>query len=110
MILENGTIQIESKTGGGLGTDGYPVAPAGVWLGSIPACVVPANLDYQAKSANENAYVGVSYTVLIEYDERHFALLQKSERIWINWQGISGEFSVIRIDLLMAVDVIKITV
>jgi hypothetical protein len=110
MILENGTIRIKSKTGGGLDADGYPVAPVVDWLEPIPASIVPAKLNYLAKSPHGSNYVDVSYTALIEYEELRVELLRKSERVWLEWQGVSGEFPVIRIEPLRAVDLIKIIV
>jgi hypothetical protein len=106
MIIVNGSLCVENKTGGGLDdADGYPVEPTVTWSEPVPCLIVPASLNYLAKSQSESDYVDASYTVLIEMQEF------KAERVRLtNWQGDLGEFSVIRIEPLPTVDVVKIVV
>jgi hypothetical protein len=106
-------------TVGGLDENGYPVVPEAPevpeseerWHESISALIVPANLNYLAKSPNENAYVDASYTVLIEYDAKPLEHLRNGGCVKLEgWKGDLGKFSVIGIEPLMAVGIIKITV
>jgi hypothetical protein len=104
-------MSIKAKSGGGLDANGYPVEPVANWLAPVPCLVVPAKLNYLAKSSTESAYVDASYTVLIEIETEGVETLQEGERIKIEgWQGNLGEFSVIGIESLTTVGVIKIVV
>jgi hypothetical protein len=116
MILFNGTIEIrDCELLSNLDVNGYPDtdAPAAGWLEAVPCLIVQSNLNYLAKSQNENAYVDASYTVLIEIDsvEAREALIEGGKvKLNSSLQGDLGEFSVIRVELLDVVGVIKIVV
>lgn len=103
MIIENGTISIKTKTGGGL-MNGNPVRPSETWSEPIP-CNITTNQHNNKGKANGNSFEIASYEVLIE------AQTFEAERVKLVRDGKDlGEFSVQDITPLYPVGAIKITV
>jgi hypothetical protein len=104
-------MRIKVKTGSGMDANGYPVEPSGDWLAPVSCLVTSAHINYLAQSQNENVYVDASYTVLIESDSENIASLKAGERVKIERFGCDlGEFSVIKVEPLHVIGIIKITV
>jgi hypothetical protein len=104
MIIVNGTITAKVKTGGGLGLDGYPVKPSASWGDPIPCRTVTLRKNNLGKQ-NGNTFITASYEVLIE--PQPF----EAERVRLTEYGRDlGEFSVMWIEYLEAVGVLKIVV
>jgi hypothetical protein len=113
MINVNGTICVKSKTGGGLTADGYPAAVTENLLGPVPCSVRASKVNYLARSRQGNTYVDESYTVLIEadVDAAFLAALREGERVNVLERDDNlGDFSVIQIEHLDAIGLIRITV
>lgn len=106
MIIANGTIEIKTKTGGGIDpVTGYPVAPSASWGDPIP-CQYRANKYNNRGKANGEAFKVVSYEILIEeqpFDTEMLRLRDKAGKE-------VGEFSVIEVEPLEAVTQIRIMV
>lgn len=104
MIIENGTLQIKLKTGGGLDENGNPVRPSESWSPAIP-CNIETN-QYNGKgTVNGNVFTVASFTILIE--DRPF----DADRVLLTREGKSlGEFAVKAVIPLSEVGILKITV
>lgn len=104
MIIENGTLQIKVKTGGGLDENGNPVRPSESWSPAIP-CNIETN-QYNGKGAvNGNVFTVASFAILIE--DRPF----DADRVLLTREGKSlGEFAVKAVIPLSEVGILKITV
>lgn len=107
MIIENGTIQIKQKTGGGIDPNtGYArTSSAVVWGDPIPCQYYP-NRYTNLGRVNGEHFKSAEYTVLIE--EQPFGAEQI--RLIDNAGDLVGEFSVISSEPLEAVGQIKIIV
>jgi hypothetical protein len=104
MIIVNGTIAAKVKTGGRLGTDGYPVKPDEAWGRPIP-CHVKVSKRNNLGKQNENTFKIASYEVLIEpqpFEEERIRLTENGRDL--------GEFSVLWTEHLDAVEALKIVV
>ena len=100
MIIQNGTIEfISISGGGGLDSNGYPVKPSEVRGEPVPCQYYPNTHDNLGKS-NGEAFIRASYTILVE-----FAPLDATERLLL--RDADGnevrEFSVISVEPLVAV-------
>ena len=106
-FVPNGTLEVITKTGGGIDAEtGYPV-PASVSYGDPIACqIVPVKRDNLARDSHGEAYTGESYKVYIV--QRPFP----DERVRLKGRdgGVIGEFSVISAEQLDAVCETLITV
>ena len=103
MIIENGTISIKTKTGGGL-VNGNPVRPSENWGEPIP-CNITTNQHNNKGKVNGNGFEIASYEVLIEaqpFDADRVKLVRNGKDL--------GEFSVQDVEPLDSVGAIKITV
>lgn len=93
------------------GTDyddnGNPIEHEDVIVESVPCQVVPVSIDRQAKSTLDERIVEASYELYLDY--RAFA--DDVRRLHLTWLGKDcGDFSVIKIEPLEAVQQLKITV
>ena len=107
MIIRNGTIEMKLKTGGG-GIDpatGHPVHAASEWSDSVPCQYNIVRHDYLAKS-NGEPYRAASYEILVEgtsFDHEQLRLTDmRGNKL--------GEFSVISVSEIQAVEQVKIIV
>ena len=107
MIIQNGTIEVKAKTGGGIdSTTGHPKKPTSSSWGTPIACqYIPNSRDNLAVSTGQH-YTKVSYTILIE--EQTFA----GEQIRLkDMNGNSlGEFSILSVEPLEAVCEIRLLI
>lgn len=109
MIIENGYIEVKTKTGGGIDpTTGYPV-PVGFAYGDpIPCQYYPNRVNLQGRTGDGEAYTVLGFTILLDLTQGEFNF----ERIRLSSMSHSmvGEFSVVQVEVLQAVNQIKITV
>nr|DAT92806.1 MAG TPA: hypothetical protein [Caudoviricetes sp.] len=107
MIIQNGTIEVKRKAGGGINLEtGYPNKPAAVaWDSPIP-CQYSVNKYSNLGRVNGEHFTTATYTVLIE--EQPFT----AEQIRLkNLAGkVIGEFSVIQVEPLNAVCELRILI
>ena len=107
MIIENGTIEVKNKTGGG-GIDpetGFPVKAQSSWGNPIPCQFIPNRSNRLGIVSGEHFSIA-HYTVLIE--ERNF----NAEQIRLKDRSgkILGEFSIMQVEPLEAVCEIKLMI
>jgi hypothetical protein len=104
MIFANGLIYPIIKTGGGITANGNPCQPSNSLGESIP-CRIKENRRNNIGKLNGNTFIIASYEILI--DKQQF----DANRVKLERFGHSlGEFSVISIEPLDAVNCIKILV
>jgi hypothetical protein len=106
MIIQNGTIEAEVKTGGGVDSStGFPVRPTVSWGEPIP-CQFSANSMNRLGRANGEHFTLASYEVFIE--EQTFT----AERLRLTDEAgnVIGIFSVIQVAPLQTVCEIRILV
>lgn len=107
MIIANGTIEVKRKTAEGIDPEtGFPVRPSDVsWDAPIP-CQYSANRHNWLGKASGGHFTVASYTILIE------AQPFEAEQIRLRDGGgeIVGEYSLLSVEPLDAVDEIKILV
>lgn len=107
MIIENGALKYLAGTaGGGIGDDGKPVKRTDVWSEAIP-CNIRINNRNNLGRKEGTAFVIAAYIVTLErrtgFDPGRIQLF--------NDEGQSlGEFPVVSIEVLEAVNAIKIVV
>lgn len=108
MIIENGTIELKQKTGGG-GIDpttGYPVKPPSVgWSDPIP-CQYSANKYNNLGRVNGEHFKTAEYSVLIEEQPFDTEQVRLKDRLG----NLVGEFSVIQVEPLEAVCELRILI
>lgn len=107
MIIQNGTIEVKRKTGGGIDpATGYPQKPGSVSWGDPIPCQYWANERDNLGQVNGEHYTLARYEILIE--EQPFTAEQ------IRLKGIGGEtvgeFSIMRVEPLEAVCELRILV
>lgn len=107
MIIENGTIQVKQKTGGGIDpTTGYARPSSAVsWGDPIPCQYYPNRYTNLGRVSGEHVK-SAEYTVLIELQP----LGAEQIRLTDNQRGLVGEFSIISAEPLEAVGQTKITI
>lgn len=107
MIIQNGTIEVKQKTGGGINPEtGYPNKPGSVsWDDPIP-CQYSANKYNRLGKVNGEHFTTAQYTVLIE--EQPFEAEQV--RLKDLAGNMIGEFSIIQVEPLEAVCELRIWV
>lgn len=103
MIIPNATIQAKIKTGGGIDpATGYARRPDPVtWGRPVPCQVVPITDNRLAVSAVGDPVTRASYQIFLDgttWDEAQVRLTKTAPG------GINGEFSVIRVSVLQAVN------
>lgn len=108
MIIQNGTIEIKSKSVSGIDPEtGYPTKPISVeWSDPIP-CQFSANKYDKLGRVNGEHFTIASYTILVEMQS-----MPNVEQIRLKGMDgkAIGEYSVIDIEPLEAVCELRITV
>lgn len=105
MIIQNGTIEVKTKTGGGIDPQtGFPVKGEEQWGEPIPCQWLPNRNDRLGR-ANGEHFTIASYVVLI--DEQPFDAEQVRLRT-LDGQDL-GEFSLMYAEPLEAVCQIRLT-
>lgn len=107
MIIQNGTVEIKQKTGGGINSDtGYPNKPGSVSWGEPIPCQYSANKRNNLGRVNGEHFTVAQYEILIE--QQPFT----AEQIRLkDLAGKSvGEFSIIQVEPLDAVCELRILV
>lgn len=108
MIIQNGNIEFKNKTAGGIDpTTGYPQKPSASWGEMIPCQYVPKQINLQTRSGG-NAKVTSSYEVYLTMP----LPVEATEQIRLTDMSgnVVGEYSLIAMQELVAVQEIKITV
>lgn len=106
MIIQNGTIEIKMKTGGGIDpATGFPVRPAEEWGAPIP-CQFYANRRNNLGRSNGEHFTVASYIILIEFLSFEGEEIRLSDRTG----RTVGEYSVMSAEPLDAVSQTMITV
>lgn len=107
MIIENGTIEFKLKQGGGIDPEtGYPIEPAATWGQPIPCQYIPNNNSFQGR-ANGEHFTVASYQILID---GMYEVASEQLRLKDAAGKEIGQFSLISVEPLRAVDEIKIMV
>lgn len=105
MIIQNGTIEVKTKTGGGIDPEtGYPVKGEEHWGEPIPCQWIPNRNDMLGRVNGEH-FIIAHYVVLIE--EQPFTAEQIRLRT-IDGRDL-GEFSLMYVEPLDAVCQIRLT-
>lgn len=106
MIIQNGTIEVKTKTGGGINANtGHPVKPVESWGTPIPCQYIP-NSHNKLGRANGEHYTIATYTVLIE--EQPFS--GEELRLKDMAGNEVGQYSIISVEPLEAVCEIRILI
>ena len=113
MIIVNGHIRRKSKDGGGIDdTTGFPITATSTWGECIPCQYVQTGQNLQATSTNEATAVR-HYAIYLEgYDGREGCDLCVKEQIQLLdcCCHLIGEYSIISVTPLLAVDQTRIDV
>lgn len=107
MIIENGTIEVKHKTGGGIDPEtGYPISPASAsWGTPIPCQYSPIKMNLLERVSGEHV-TAVNYSILIELMPFTAEQVRLKDRLG----NEVGEYSIISIEPLEAVGQLKLTV
>ena len=106
MIIQNGTIEVKTKTGGGIDPEtGYPVKGEAAWGEPIPCQWIPNRNDMLGRINGEH-FIIAHYVVLIE--AQPFNAEQVRLRT-LDGRDI-GEFSLMYAEPLDAVCQIRLTI
>lgn len=107
MIIENGTIELKYKEGGGFDpTTNYPVKPASVYWGEPIPCQYTATRYNNLARVNGEAFNAAEYSILIEERTIDSEQLRLKDR---NGNEV-GEFSIKQVEPLEAVCELRILV
>ena len=107
MIIQNGTIEVKRKTGGGIDTEtGYPQKPGSVDWGDPIPCQYTANKCNKLGRVSGEHFTTAQYTVLIE--EQPFEAEQV--RLKDLAGNMVGDFSIMQVEPLEAVCELRIWV
>lgn len=107
MIIQNGTIEVKQKTGGGINPEtGYPNKPVSTSWGNPIPCQYSANKYNNLGYVNGEHFTTAKYIVLI--DEQPFATEQI--RLKDLAGNIVGEFSVMQVEPLNAICELRILI
>lgn len=109
MIIENGTIEFKQKTGGGINPEtGYPIKPSTAsWSTPQPCNIVPLHENLLAVSSLGTNYRKRTYAV---YVEEGTTVISEQVRLRGKDGKELGDFSVIQVEPLEAVGMIRILV
>ena len=108
MIIQNGTIEVKVKCGGGIDAEtGHPVASSHTWGCPLPCQYVSISQNLRATSNGEH-HVAENYMVLVE--EQPFCTTGEQVRLKTTYGCIIGEYSVASIEYLEAVCETKLTI
>lgn len=107
MIIQNGTIEVKQKTGGGINPEtGYPNKPSSVSWGDPIPCQYSANKRNNLGKVNGEHFTVAQYEILIE--QQPFTVEQ------IRLKDLAGdtvgEFSIMQVEPLDAVCELRILV
>lgn len=107
MIITNGTIELLTKTGGGIDpTSGYPLATTETWGAPVPCQYVASRCNLQGRTSQGESYTAASYTILVEEQPIAGEQLRLKDA-----DGTAiGEYSIIQVERLSAVGQTRITV
>ena len=105
MIIANGTIEVKSKTGGGLNQNGYPQKAEATWGEPIPCQYIP-NKHNKLGVVNGEHFTVAQYTVLIEEQEFNAEQIRLKDRTGKEL----GEFSIMSVEPLEAVCEIRLLI
>lgn len=105
MIIANGTIEVKSKTGGGLNKKSYPQKAEATWGEPIPCQYIP-NKHNKLGVVNGEHFTVAQYTVLIEEQEFNAEQIRLKDRTGKDL----GEFSIMSVEPLEAVCEIRLLV
>jgi len=108
MIIQNGTIEVRHKLGGGIDPEtGHPVDGERHWGCPLPCQYVPYTHDKRATTNGEH-YTLASYMVYVE--EQPFCVRGEQVRLRDCRGCVIGEYSVASVDYLTAVCQTRLTV
>jgi len=105
MIIVNGVIQRKVQTGGGIDTNGNPARPSFVWDNPVE-CHIKVNKRDNLGKQNGNTFTVASYEIIIEPQAFDADVIKITDKSGTDL----GEFSVISIEHLEAVETVKILV
>lgn len=106
MIIQNGTIQIKEKVGGGIDPKtGHPIRPNASFGDAIACQYLPNKYNTLATSKGEH-FTQAEYQVLLDDDGQPFTAEQI--RLTDRSGKVLGEFSVMQIEPLEAVNQIRL--
>lgn len=105
MIIANGTIEVKSKTVGGLNKKGYPQKAEATWGEPIPCQYIP-NKHNKLGVVNGEHFTVAQYTVLIEEQEFNAEQIRLKDRTGKEL----GEFSIMSVEPLEAVCEIRLLI
>lgn len=109
MIIQNGTIEVKAKSGGGIDAEtGHPIKATASWWNPLPCQYVPIAHDKQAVTTSGEPYTLATYMVLVE--EQPFCITGEQVRLKDMKGGVVGEYSVRSVEYLEAVCETKITI
>ena len=101
MIIQNGTIEVKQKRGGGIDPEtGHAVESESPWGCPLPCQYVPLTHDKRAITNGEH-YTLATYTVYVE--EQPFCVRGEQVRLRDCCGHVIGEYSVASVDYLTAV-------
>lgn len=107
MIIENGTIELKSKIGGGIDPiTGYPLKPSSISWGEPIPCQYKANRYNNLGRVNGEHFTTASFEILVEEQP----ITSEQLRLKDNRGGVLGEFSIISVEPLEAVCELRILV
>lgn len=110
MIIVNGTIEAKHKDGGGIDpTTGFPITATSEWCDPIPCQYVPITENRQARDAGE-PMTRQHFAIFLEDYQRCTICANEQIRLRNECGCIIGEFSVISVTPLLAVDETRIDV
>lgn len=108
MIIQNGTIEVKQKRGGGVDSEtGHPVVKNYTWGRHIPCQYIPISHDKRATYNGEH-YTQASYTVLVE--EQPFCTTGEQVRLTDEYGRVIGEYPIASIEYLEAVCETKLVI
>lgn len=109
MIIVNGMIEYKHKDGGGIDpTTGYPITATSEWAEPIPCQYVPTE-NRQARDAGE-PIIRQHYAIYLEGYQHCTVHANEQIRLRNECGCVIGEFSVISVTPLLAVDETRIDV
>lgn len=108
MIIENGTIEVKSKSAGGIDPEtGFPIPSDRVTWGEPIPCQWLANKYSNLGKSEGGNFTVAHYSILIESEQ---PFTSEQIRLRDNYGNVLGEFSVIEVEALRAVCQLRITV
>lgn len=108
MIIENGTIEVKTKSAGGIDTDtGFPIPSNNIAWGEPIPCQWQANKYNNLGKSEAGNFTIAHYSILIEFEHGFSA---EQIRLKDNYGNVLGEFSVIEAEPLQAMCQVRIIV